>query len=85
MARPKKEQGTEAEEAEGALHPEDMAPSQQKKEETTSTKGKASNVQIAREVLAGMWGRGNDRKRRLKEAGYDPEKIQAAVEKLHNQ
>lgn len=37
---------------------------------------------IAKEVLAGKWGNGADRKSRLAKAGYDYSKIQAAVNKL---
>jgi GH25 family lysozyme M1 (1,4-beta-N-acetylmuramidase) len=37
---------------------------------------------IAREVLAGKWGNGVDRKSRLTKAGYDYNKVQAAVNKL---
>lgn len=40
-----------------------------------------SNATIAGEVWAGKWGRGEDRVRRLKEAGYDP----VAIQKLVNQ
>lgn len=37
---------------------------------------------IAREVLASKWGNGTDRKNRLTKAGYDYNKVQAAVNKL---
>ena len=37
---------------------------------------------IAREVLAGKWGNGTDRKARLTKAGYDYSKVQATVNKL---
>lgn len=37
---------------------------------------------IAREVLAGKWDNGTDRKSRLAKAGYDYSKVQAAVNKL---
>lgn len=37
---------------------------------------------IALEVLAGLWGNGEDRKRRLTAAGYDPAEVQAAVNEL---
>lgn len=42
---------------------------------------KKSNTEIAKEVIAGKWGTGSDRKRRLTQAGYD----YAAVQKLVNQ
>ena len=37
---------------------------------------------VALEVLAGMWGNGEDRKQRLTAAGYDPEEVQTAVNEL---
>ena len=37
---------------------------------------------IAREVLAGKWGNGTDRKARITKAGYDYSKVQATVNKL---
>lgn len=37
---------------------------------------------LAKEVLAGKWGNGTDRKNRLTKAGYDYNKVQAAVNKL---
>ena len=43
---------------------------------------KKSNTEIAKEVMAGLWGNGNDRKKRLKAAGYDYSAIQAEVNKL---
>lgn len=42
------------------------------------TKRKAL-TQIAAEVWAGDWGSGSDRIKRLRAAGYDPEKVQALV------
>ena len=38
-----------------------------------------SNEEIAKEVLAGAWGNGDDRKNRLSAAGYDYDAIQAIV------
>lgn len=40
-----------------------------------------SNEVIAKEVLAGAWGNGDDRKNRLQAAGYDYNAIQAIVNK----
>ena len=37
---------------------------------------------VAKEVLAGLWGNGDERKRRLTEAGYNYAEIQAIVNKL---
>ena len=43
---------------------------------------KKSNEEIAREVIAGKWGNGDDRKQRLTSAGYNYTVIQAIVNKL---
>lgn len=45
------------------------------------TSGKKSLTVVAREVWQGKWGNGDDRKKRLKAAGYDPDRIQALVNK----
>lgn len=54
-----------------------------KKTETkTDTKkgtGKKSNKEIAKEVIAGKWGNGTDRKKRLESAGYNYSTIQKLV------
>lgn len=44
----------------------------------TQPSGK-SNEQIAKEVLAGLWGNGDDRRNRLSAAGYDYGTVQAIV------
>lgn len=41
-----------------------------------------SDLDIAREVIAGKWGTGADRRARLFAAGYDPDRIQALVNEL---
>lgn len=38
--------------------------------------------EIAREVIAGKWGNGTDRKRRLEQAGYNYAQVQAEVNRL---
>ena len=43
---------------------------------------KKSNAEIAKEVMAGLWGNGDDRKKKLQAAGYDYSAIQAEVNKL---
>jgi len=43
------------------------------------TSGKKSVSAIAKEVIAGKWGNGDDRKARLKAAGYDPAAVQREV------
>lgn len=54
------------------------APKKSTKKKTT----KKSNTQIAKEVLAGKWGNGETRKKKLKTAGYDYKVIQKLVNKL---
>lgn len=41
-----------------------------------------SEDEIAREVIAGKWGNGNERKKKLTEAGYNYESIQKKVNEL---
>lgn len=47
----------------------------------TSTK-KKSTTEVAKEVIAGKWGNGSERKKRLTKAGYDYDKVQKKVNKL---
>lgn len=49
-------------------------------EEPKDESGK-TNEEVAKEVLAGLWGRGRDRTERLKEAGYDPKAISDEIAK----
>ena len=44
--------------------------------------GKKSVEAVAKEVLAGTWGNGEDRKKRLQAAGYDYPAVQAKVNEL---
>lgn len=44
--------------------------------------GIQDNVTVAYQVLRGDWGNGEDRKRRLRAAGYDPYAIQQIVNYL---
>lgn len=46
------------------------------------TPAKKSNAEIAKEVWAGKWGNGTDRKKRLEAAGYNYAAVQAEVEKI---
>lgn len=41
-----------------------------------------SNEEIAEEVIAGLWGNGEERRRKLEEAGYDYDEVQREVNKL---
>lgn len=48
----------------------------------TSSDSKKSINEVAKEVLAGKWGNGDDRKNRLTAAGYNYSEVQAAVNRL---
>lgn len=48
----------------------------------TTTTTKKSNETIAKEVLAGKWGNGSERKKKLEAAGYNYSTIQSIVNKL---
>lgn len=52
------------------------------KPETSKSIAKKSNAAIAVEVLAGKWGNGSDRKKRLEAAGYSYNAVQQEVNKL---
>jgi hypothetical protein len=45
---------------------------------------KKSNEDVAKEVLAGQWGRGLNRKKRLQDAGYDVAVISEEIAKIYN-
>ena len=47
-----------------------------------STETKKSVTELAKEVIAGKWGNGADRKTRLTQAGYDYNAVQAKVNEL---
>lgn len=51
---------------------------------TTPTNPTKSVDEIAREVIAGKWGNGDDRRNRLTNAGYDYNAIQARVNEIFN-
>lgn len=48
----------------------------------TSSTAKKSVAEIAKEVLNGKWGNGEDRRKRLKAAGYNPDEVQKKVNEL---
>lgn len=47
-----------------------------------ATPEKKSNTEVAKEVIAGKWGNGAERKQRLTAAGYDYEAVQKIVNEL---
>lgn len=53
-----------------------------KPKETTTNKKKKSIETIAKEVIEGKWGVGEDRKKKLTKAGYDYDKVQKKVNEL---
>jgi len=46
------------------------------------TPTRLSDEAVARQVIAGSWGSGDDRKNRLRAKGYDPAAVQAIVNRL---
>lgn len=57
----------------------DDEPSLPGKNASSTVPNKKTNSQIADEVIAGKWGNGDERKQRLKKAGYDYDAIQKIV------
>lgn len=49
---------------------------------SSKSSGKKSITTIAKEVIAGKWGSGDDRKKKLEKAGYDYDKVQTKVNEL---
>lgn len=60
---------------------QEEAPKQEVKPEAPKVTLKSID-EIAREVIRGNWGNGQDRVNRLKAAGYDPKKVQDKVNEL---
>ena len=60
----------------GNVAPRPQTPNKQ------STTGLKGNLEVAREVLQGKWGNGNNRKQRLEKAGYSYAAVQAEVNAL---
>lgn len=71
------------EEAEGTIHAEDLVPSEPVPVEESSSSTK-SIVDVAKEALAGKWGKGLVRNERLKNAGYDPSEVNVEIAKIFN-
>ena len=44
--------------------------------------GKKALEAVARDVIAGKYGNGEDRKRALRDAGYDPGEVQRIVNRM---
>lgn len=55
------------------------------KKDETASEGKLKPINdIAKEVIAGKWGNGEERKKKLKAAGYDYDAVQKAVNAMLN-
>lgn len=52
------------------------------KKEPVKTSAKKTVTEVAKEVIAGKWGNGATRKKKLTKAGYDYNKVQAKVNQL---
>lgn len=71
------------EERELFLTPENVSRETSKPvKEETAKPTKKPNEEIAKEVIAGKWGNGNERKEKLKSAGYNPTTIQRLVNQI---
>lgn len=74
-------------EPEGAIKPEDLAenqPPDETPQEPEHTGTKHSVQEVAQQVINGEFGVGQDRRRRIAEAGYDLKKVDEAVKELLN-
>lgn len=60
----------------------DTAPTKPEPTQKPQNDTKKSEEDIAREIIAGKWGNGTERQRRLTEAGYDYAKVQAKVNEI---
>lgn len=49
-----------------------------------SAEGPKSVEEVAKEVVAGRWGRGQRRKKKLEDAGYDTATVDEEVTKIFN-
>lgn len=57
-------------------------PASEKKMDKLFAETKKTIAELAKEVIAGKWGVGADRKKRLTDAGYDYAKVQAEVNRI---
>ena len=61
----------------------DDTPNDSTNPEVVTDNASTNSVEVvAKEVLSGMWGRGQDRKRRLSEAGFDAGEVQREVNRI---
>jgi hypothetical protein len=83
---PQPQQGqSQPEPAPGQVPAGDYQPVQQSQQEgKESQEGQKSVEDVAREVIAGHWGRGQKREKRLKDAGYDSAAVDEEVTRIFN-
>jgi len=62
----------------------DTAPTKPEPTQKPQNDTKKSEEEIAREIIAGKWGNGKERKQRLTEAGYDYDSVQKIVNQILN-
>lgn len=77
-AKPKVEEAAKA----SAIAPAPTPVSASASAPALKTTTKKTNNEVAREVLQGKWGNGQDRINKLKAAGYDPSAVQKIVNSL---
>ena len=66
----------------GFVTPNFASKATKKEDPKPSTPAKKTVAQVAQEVVDGKWGSGADRKKKLTEAGYDYDKVQAKVNEI---
>ena len=66
----------------GFVTPNFASKSTKKEDPKPYTPAKKTVAQVAQEVVDGKWGSGADRKKKLTEAGYDYDKVQAKVNEI---
>lgn len=68
--------------ATGKVEKDDFLVKKTTSSSSSSSSSKKSITTIAKEVIAGKWGNGDTRKKKLKAAGYDPNAVQKKVNEL---
>ena len=66
----------------GFVTPNFASKATKKEDPKPATPAKKTVAQVAQEVVDGKWGSGADRKKKLTEAGYDYDKVQAKVNEI---
>lgn len=66
----------------GFVTPNFASKATKKEDHKPATPAKKTVAQVAQEVVDGKWGSGADRKKKITEAGYDYDKVQAKVNEI---